>query len=405
MGRRFGRLWIAAAISNLGDGVGLTAFPLLVASLTRDPLLVAGATVALETPWLLFALPAGALVDRIDRRRAMVSADCVRTVVVALLAVLALTGEAPIWAIYAVAFALSTAETVFDPASEAILPLVVEREELPAANSRLEGTSWALNYFVGPPLGAATFAVLAAAPFMIDSVSFLFAALIVLGLSGTYRSAQASRQRVWAEVRDGVRWLLAHPVLRYTSPLAGLTNLATTAIVAVFVLFAQDIVGVSDIGYGLLVSSLGVGGLVGAVSAGWIIGAVGSAGALRLSSILGAPAAIVLVAAPHPAVVAVSVLVFGLSTSLWNVANISLRQAARAGRATRSDRRQLTIDHLGLSADRRRSGRASAALFGLRAPFVFAAAVLACVAVVALARVTPAAIDGARRPAEPAVGA
>jgi MFS family permease len=367
-------------------------------------LLVAGATVALEIPWLLFALPAGALVDRIDRRRAMVSADCVRTVVVALLAMLALSGDAPIWGIYAVAFALSTAETVFDPASEAILPLVVKREQLASANSRLEGTNWALNYFVGPPLGAATFAVIVAAPFMIDSVSFLLAALIVLGLSGNYRSAQAVRQPVWVEVRAGARWLLAHPVLRYTSPLAGLTNLATTAIVAVFVLFAQDIVGVSDLGYGLLVSSLGVGGLVGALSAGSIIRAVGSAGALRLSAILGAPTTIVLVAAPHPVIVAAGVLVFGVSTSLWNVANISLRQQLvpdeLRGRIAASSR-LITWGSQPIGAA---VGGASAALFGLRAPFVFAAVVLACVAIVALARVTPASIADASRQAEPVGG-
>jgi len=405
MGTRFGRLWVAAAISNLGDGVGLTAFPLLVASLTRDPLVVAGATVALEIPWLLFALPAGALVDRVDRRLAMVSADFVRTVVVAVLALLALAGNAPIWAIYAVAFALSTAETVFDPASEAIVPLVVARDDLASANSRLQGTNWALNYFVGPPVGAAMFALIAAVPFFMDSASFLAAALIVLTLPGSYRSARAARQSVAAEIRHGVRWLLTHPVLRYTSLLAGLSNLATTAIVAVFVLFAQDIVGVNDLGYGLLLSTLGAGGLAGALSAGHVVNRIGPAGALRLSACLGAPTTIAIVAFPHPVVVALGVLVVGVSTSLWNVANITLRQQLvpdeLRGRIAASSR-LITWGSQPVGAT---LGGVAAAAFGLRAPFVLAAAVLSFVALVAFVRVTPGAIAAAGRAVESGVSA
>jgi MFS family permease len=405
MGGRFRRLWIAAAVSNLGDGVGLTAFPLFVASLTRDPLLVAGATAALEVPWLLFALPAGALVDRVDRRLAMVTADFVRTVVVASLALLALLENAPIWAVYAVAFALSTAETVFDPASEAILPLMVERDELGSANSRLEGTNWALNYFVGPPLGAALFAVFAAAPFLIDSASFLAAALIVLTLPGAYRGGQAARQSIAAEVGGGIRWLLAHPVLHYTSPLAGLTNMAMTAIVSVFVLFAQDVVGVSDLGYGLLLSALGVGGLAGALSAGRVIARTGPAGALRLSVCLGAPTAIFVATIPNPVVVALGVFIVGVSTSLWNVTNITLRQQLvpdeLRGRIAASSR-LITWGSQPIGAA---MGGATAAVFGLRAPFFLAAAILCLVALVTFARVTPGAIVSARRAAESAISA
>jgi len=391
---------VAAAISYLGDGLGLTAFPLLVASLTRDPMLVAGATIALEAPWLLFALPGGALVDRVDRRLAMVSADSVRAVVVAVLAVLALGGNAPIWAIYAVALALSSAGTIFDPASEAIVPLVVDHEAIPEANSRLEATSWTCNFLLGPPLGASLFALVAAVPFLLDAGSFIASALIVFTLPGAYRSLRPTTSSIASDVGEGLHWLVVHPVLRYTSALAGITNLASTAIVAVFVLFAQDVVQVSDVGYGLLLSCIGVGGIVGAILAGKVVAGIGSAGALRLSTCLGAPAAGIMAAIPHPAIVALAVFAFGFSISLWNVTHISLRQLLvpdqLRGRVAASNR----LIAWGSQPIGAALGGLVAMLFGLRAPMLLAAILLAFATLVVFTKVTPLAIAAAQQRAE-----
>ena len=399
-GSLFRRLWVAAAISYLGDGVGLTAFPLLVASLTRDPILVAGATIALDAPWLLFALPAGALVDRVDRRLAMVSADSVRAVVVTLLAVLALAGNEPIWAIYAVALALSSAGTIFDPASEAIVPLIVEKGAIPEANSRLEATSWTCNFLLGPPLGATLFALVAAVPFILDGTSFVASALIVFTLPGAYRTVRATRSSIASDIGEGLRWLVAHPVLRYTSALAGLTNLAGTAVIAIFVLFAQDVVGVTDLGYGLLLSCMGIGGLIGAIAASRVIASIGSAGALRLSTCLGAPAAGITAAIPHPVVVALAVFAFGFSISLWNVTHVSLRQQLvpneLRGRVASSNR-LITWGSLPIGAA---LGGVVAGLFGLRAPMLLAAILLALATLVAFVKVTPSAISTAQLRAE-----
>ena len=397
---RFRRLWVAAAISYLGDGIGLTAFPLLVASLTRDPMLVAGATIAFDAPWLLLALPGGAIVDRVDRRLAMVSADSVRAVMVTLLAVLALAGNSPIWAIYAVALALSSAGTIFDPASEAIVPLVVDHDAIPEANSRLQATNWTCNFLLGPPLGASLFALVAAVPFFLDGASFVASALIVFTLPGAYRSVRATRSSIAREVGEGLHWLIAHPVLRYTSALAGMTNLASNAIVAVFVLFAQDVVGVTDLGYGLLLSCIGVGGLIGAIAAGKIVAGIGSAGALRLSTCLGAPAAGITAAIPHPVIVALAVFAFGFSIALWNVTHVSLRQQLvpdeLRGRVAASNT-LITWGSLPIGAA---LGGAVSVLFGLRAPMLLAAILLAFATLVAFLKVTPAAIAAAQQRVE-----
>ena len=119
------KLWTASAVSNLGDGVTLVAGPLLAATLTRDPRLVAGLAVAQRLPWLLFSLVSGALVDRLDRRLLMVRVDAARCAAVGLLGVAVLADAVTLPLLYAVFFALGTAETLFDNASVSILPAVV----------------------------------------------------------------------------------------------------------------------------------------------------------------------------------------------------------------------------------------------------------------------------------------
>ena len=128
------------------------AGPLLAASLTRDPRLVAGLAVAQRLPWLLFSLVSGALVDRLDRRRLMVRVDAARCAAVGLLGVAVLADAVSLPLLYVVFFALGTAETLFDSAAISILPAVVAREQLPRANGRLLSAQMVANELVAPPL-------------------------------------------------------------------------------------------------------------------------------------------------------------------------------------------------------------------------------------------------------------
>src|SRR3954447_17517816 len=110
LGTSFRHLSLAVVISGLGDGMFLTAFPLLAAALTRDAVLIAGVTVASRLPWLLFSLVAGAIADRVDRRRLMVFADISRCAVVTLLGVAVFAGDARVWLLYVCAFGLGIGE-------------------------------------------------------------------------------------------------------------------------------------------------------------------------------------------------------------------------------------------------------------------------------------------------------
>jgi MFS family permease len=329
LGPGFTRLWAAAGISNLGDGVMGAAFPLLVASITRDPLLVAGATVANRIPWFLFALVSGALVDRMDRRKVMIGVDSFRAALIGLLGGLLLAGDVGLPVVYVAAFLLGSAETMFDTASEAIVPGLVGPQHLESANGRLQAVEWAANSFAGPPLGAALFAVAAGGPFLFDAATFAAAAILVAGIPGSFRS----RERIGigaaglrTDIAEGLHWLWRHTVLRSLSIMAGITNMAGTAIIAIFVLFAQDILGLGDVGFGLLLATVGVGGLVGALTASAVARRIGQGTTLLMSVVLMAAITLVMGFTSSPLVAGVIAAMFGLLISLWNVVAVSLRQ-------------------------------------------------------------------------------
>src|SRR6266536_2926316 len=161
LGVAFWRLWTASSLSNLADGTLKVSLPLVAIRFTDSPMLISGLAFALMVPWLLFALPAGALADRLDRRRAMLGANTVRAAVAAVLALTVLFGLGSIWVLYAAAACLGTAETIYDTSAQSMLPLMLPRDRLSRANGRLFAAELTANEFIGPPLGG--FLVAAAA--------------------------------------------------------------------------------------------------------------------------------------------------------------------------------------------------------------------------------------------------
>ena len=218
LGSRYWRLWSASVVSNLGDGIDAAALPLLAATLTRDPRLVAGMAVAFTLPWLLFALPAGAIVDRLDRRKVMYRVNVVRAALVAVIALSVVTDTASIWLLYVLAFSLGSCETLFDNAAQSIMPSIVATPQLERANGRLYAGEVVTNVFVGPPIGGILFAVAASVPFWLDSASFLVAALLVATIAGSFRPAGA---KVAGEKRSlRVRHRRGRPVAAEPPPAA-----------------------------------------------------------------------------------------------------------------------------------------------------------------------------------------
>ncbi|NUT31797.1 MAG: MFS transporter, partial [Hamadaea sp.] len=192
--RSFTALWASQASSNLADGLLQAAAPLLVATLTRDPLAVAGMTVVQFLPWLLATLPAGVLADRVDRRRILTAGNWLRAAGFALLALSLANGRQHVALLYAAVFLAGCAETMVDNAALAIPPRLVPRERLERANGRLFATQSVINTFVGPPAGAALFAIAASAAFYTGAAAFALAGAAAL-LLPALRPTHAERER------------------------------------------------------------------------------------------------------------------------------------------------------------------------------------------------------------------
>lgn len=372
MTRGFNRLWAAAGVSNLGDGVFGAALPLLVASITRDPFLVAGATLAGRLPWLLFGLISGALVDRMDRRKVMALTNLLRGVGILILAVAVAADQVGLAVIYLLAFGLGLSETFFDTSSEAIVPALVEADRLPSANARLQAVEFVGNAFVGPPIGAFLFTVAAAAPFFVDGALVLVAAVLVFMIPGSFRSEATETGSVFRGVSSGLQWLWGQRVVRTLTFLAGTTNLFTFGIIAIFVLFAQERLGVSDTGYGVLLAMLGAGGLVGAMVAPRIVRALGPGNTVRSTLVVQIVGVLVFSQLTHAVQAGILLFLFAAGTASWNVVAVSLRQSltpdALRGRVAGASR-TLAWGTQPLGA---LLGGAVASGFGLQAPFYVA---------------------------------
>jgi MFS family permease len=263
--RRLNWLLSSSAVSNLGDGIGKVAFPLLAANLTRDPVLIAGLSATQFLPWLLFGVVAGTLIDRVDRRKAMIIANLVRAVVVGVMGVLVYFDTVSISLVYAAALLIGTAETVADSAANVLIPAVVDQGRLEEANSKLQACEIVGQTFLGGPIGSATFAIFAAFPFLLNSAGFALAAVLLLGLAGTYRArSPAEPTRLRTDLTDGISWLRRSPILLRLVVIAGLVSLTTELAQAQLVLYALQDMRLSDATFGFFAFVGGMGGLAGA---------------------------------------------------------------------------------------------------------------------------------------------
>lgn len=380
LGSDFSRLWAATSVSNLGDGIREAALPLLAATMTRDPLLVAGVAAAGRIPWLVLSLLSGAIVDRVDRRTLMWRVDIFRTVVMAALAASVLSGGAALPLLYLCAFLLGAAETLFDNAAHAILPSVVGRENLERANGRMESAMMVCNDFAGPPVGALLFAFVAAAPLAVDAASFALASLLILSVKARPAGQVVSVGRsLRADIAEGVRWLASNAVLRSLSLTAAAVNLLVHGTWAIFVLFSLDVIGTGGVGFGVLVSAFALGGVLGGLFAP-SMARLGPGRAITGAIVLAALSELTMGLVSNPVVIAGMLVLLGFAGAVWNVVTTSIRQRLVPDRLlgrVNSAHRMLSWGSIPLGA---LLGGLLARTFGLRAPFLFAAVALAALA-------------------------
>jgi MFS family permease len=245
------------------------AYPLLVLALTGSPVqagLVGSATLLAQSA---FGLPAGALVDRWNRRKLMVVCEAVRAAAAALLVVAILTGWASVPLIIAVGMVSGGAGVLFGPAQTAALRHIVPSAQLPRASARIEARTYAAE-LAGPPLGGALFAFARFAPFLADAISYLVSLVSVLAIRRPLQDERTDRhERLSTAIWSGLRFVIREPFLRATLCSAPLVNAAFAGVMFVLVVVLQQR-GTPPAGIGAVQSAILVGGLVGALIAPWL---------------------------------------------------------------------------------------------------------------------------------------
>jgi MFS family permease len=417
LGPRFHKVWAASAISLVGDGLIMSAMPLLIASATTSAALISGLEVARGLPWLMFGLFGGVVADRLDRRRVMSVVDAGRCIAVGLLTIAVWQGDASVGLIWVVAFLLGSGEVFFDNSAQSILPSLVAADQIEKANARFFVTENVARDLAGPALGALLFARAASLPFALDSASFLAASLLVFTLTGTYRARARSRSpraatkraryqersrrraetpTIRADLREGWTFLKGHELLRSLLILGCTYNFLVVGAEAINVLFVLRVLHEPKAVFGLVLTGAAIGGISAGLSADRIIKKLGSGGTILtvfpLASIAGFAAG-----TTNNVVVFVVAMAAAIACgTLANIVIISLRQTLvpdallgrvnslfRVGFATAAPLGALVAGQL-------------AGLISLRTPLLLMGAGCALVAAAAAPLVNNAAIERAR---------
>ena len=329
LGRSFRWLLAASTLTNIGDGVALAAGPLLVASLTQDPLLVSLTLLSQTLPPLLFGMFAGVVADRYDRRRIVFVVNVVRAVVLGLLATTIVSDSASIAVVLIALFILATAETFADVGSSSLLPRLVRREDLGIANARLSGATLLTNQLVAPPVGAALFALGMALPFATDAACFALGAILVLRI--TLEPAEertAGRSTIRADLVEGLRWLLSHPAMRTLALTIVAFNITFGAAWSVLVLYASERLGMTAVGYGLLTTAIAIGGIIGTGAYGRLERRFSLADIMRGGLVIETLTHLVLALTTLPVVALATFVVFGAHELVWGTTATAIRQRA-----------------------------------------------------------------------------
>jgi predicted MFS family arabinose efflux permease len=367
--------WLLASswTTNLGDGVAVAAGPLLIATLTDDPFLIALAALARWAPPLLFVLGAGVISDRYDRRRIVLAADGLRGVLLAVLTALLITGHAGVGVALAALTLLTVAEVFADNASATLTPTLVGRDDLVIANARMQTGFLTLNQLAGPPIGAALFAAGHAWPFLAEAVLVLAGVLMVarIVLPGVAAPPQGTGG-AWRDIVAGVRWTAGHPAVRTLVLTILIFNVTFGAAWSVLVIYASQRLGLGAVGFGLLTTVSAVGGLLGTALYGRLTRRVSLGNIMRAGLIIETLTHLALAVTTTAWVAMVIFLIFGAHAFIWSTTSVAVRQRAVPPQL---QGRVGSVNTLGVYAGLvigSAVGGTLAARYGVTAPFWFA---------------------------------
>ena len=332
---------VASGMTNLADGVAVVVWAWIASLLTRDPFLIALMPVALRLPWFLFALPAGIVTDRTDRRRLILAMDVVRAVAFTIAAGIVWRAMPPapavetgtaaptvFIALLGCALIIGTAEVFRDNAAQTMLPAIVPHAGLERANGRLWSVELVGNALLGPAIGAFLIGWILWLPFALNAVAFSLAVLLMIGLKGHFKPHRHEAPDWRRELGQGLAFLRDAPLLRLLAITTGAWNLLHQMVVIALVLHVQENLGLEAWGYGLILAAGAVGGIAGGFVADRVVKRMGPGAAAQWMTLASAVAFAAIPLAPNGFVLALVLAAFEFTGLIWNTVSVSYRQRA-----------------------------------------------------------------------------
>lgn len=319
-------LWGGQLVSSTGTQLSQLAFPLLILAITRSPALAGLAGALRALPYIIFSLPAGALIDRWDRKLVMILCDIGRALSMASIPIAFAFGWLTVIQLFIVSTIEGTLFVFFNIAEAACLPRVVPKAQLPDATAQNMATD-GITVLAGPPLGGALYLLGNVLPFLADAISYAFSVLSLLFIKTNFQEKRvAAPRKLWVEIMEGLSWLWHHPLIRFMAILTGGNNLVSSGYALIIIVLAQNMHASSFI-IGVIFAIGGIGGILGAVIAPFIHKRTSFSQSIIGTSWVFALALPLYIIAPNPAVLGIVTALFFICGPIYNVVQFSYRSA------------------------------------------------------------------------------
>ncbi|MGA0851564.1 MAG: MFS transporter [Candidatus Nanopelagicaceae bacterium] len=334
LGKDFSRIWSASLITNLVDGVLKLSAPLLAVSLTEDPILIGLLSALGLLPWLFFAIPIGALVDRIDKRRALVLGNFGRSALALFVAFSVSQVFINIWILLGCVFLFGICEVLVDTTAQSVLPQILDKSNFERGNSRLQISEVIVAQFAGSPLSGFLYAIAIALPFYFSTTGFFIAALL-LALFPFHKDVNPvheddegkERLGLIGDIKFALNYLYEDKrilsIVVITTSIGFFYSLSN-AIAPLFILKELD---VAPSYFGVVLAIQGIGALAGSVMAPVASKKLGRGRALALNLFLASIMIVFTGLAPNAYVFVAISVVIGFTISVWNILLMSLYQS------------------------------------------------------------------------------
>lgn len=333
LGPDFNRIWSAGLITNLADGVLRLAAPLLAITLTKDPVLISLLSALSLLPWLFFAVPIGAIVDRVDRRKALFFGNIARAIIGLFVSYIVYQEAVTIEILLFATFLWGVCEVLVDTTSQAILPEILKSDQLERGNSRLNTAEVIVAQFVGTPLGGFLYAIAIALPFFLSGIGFAIAALIVsifpfqTSLKPAPRSPDDPAPHFFNEIKFGIKYMYEEKRIFHLVVITTLLGFFFSLANAILPLFIIEELGVEPRYLGILFAIQGVGALAGSVLAPRISKAMGRGKALALNLFIASLPVFLIGLVPNVWYFLFLSVIIGATISVWNILLMSVYQS------------------------------------------------------------------------------